>query len=233
MPRVTLIRHGQAGTRDDYDNLSGTGIRQARLLGGWLRQRGAAFDEVLCGSLARQKHTAELVLGGDSARLKIDPGWNEFDLDGVFLSLAPRLAASDPGFASRWGELQQVIADGGAEIHRQWTPTDSEVVFAWLYDRFGEIDGVESWPSFRDRIRRAFHGLGSLGDEAKVAVFTSALPAAICIGEALGLEAAAMLSLAGSSHNTGMTELRLSGGRAELISFNVTSHLPDGLVTHR
>ena len=73
MPRVTLIRHGQAGTRDDYDNLSGTGIRQARLLGEWLRQRGAAFDEVISGSLARQKHTAELVLGGDSARLKIDP----------------------------------------------------------------------------------------------------------------------------------------------------------------
>jgi len=96
MPIVTLIRHGQAGMRDNYDVLSETGVRQARLLGDWLKARSAGFDAVISGGLARQRQTAALAFDGAVADIQVNPGWNEFDLDAVFEAYVPRLAGADP-----------------------------------------------------------------------------------------------------------------------------------------
>lgn len=232
MPTVTLIRHGQAGTRDNYDLLSDTGVEQARLLGGWLAARNEDFDTILSGSLQRQIQTARAAFGG-TERLSIDPAWNEFDLDGVFAAIVPLLSTADPGFAARWAAIEADVASGSAEIHRTWTPADAEVMGAWFNSRFGEIEGVESWPAFHLRIRRALGALRQAVDHARIAVFTSALPTAFCIAEALGLEPMAILSLAGTSYNTGVTTIGLSGQFTGLISFNVTSHLPTRLLTLR
>ena len=233
MPTLTLIRHGQAGTRDNYDVLSETGVEQARLLGEWLKARGTAFDAVICGSLERQRQTARIAMNGAGTQIGVNADWNEFDMDGVFAAMVPKLKEADAGFRERYGRIETEIASGGEKIHRQWTPADSEVMLAWLSNRFGEIEGVETWDSFRRRVRRALETAAGMEAEAKVAVFTSALPAAICIAEALGLEQGQMLSLAGASHNTGMTVLRVVSGRPELISFNSASHLPDEMLTHR
>jgi broad specificity phosphatase PhoE len=231
MPTVTLIRHGQAGTRDNYDVLSETGVGQARLLGDWFCARGIRFDTVLSGALQRQVETARTVLGDGG--FVVEPVWNEFDIDAVFTAIVPRLAADDTGFGERWAGIQAEVAGGGPEIHRCWTPTDSEVMDAWIGGRFGEIDGVESWCAFNERIRRALDGLRPAGEQKRIAVFTSALPLAFCVAEALGLDPSAILSLAGTSHNTGVTTLRLVGSDTGLLSFNVTSHLPEQLLTHR
>jgi broad specificity phosphatase PhoE len=231
MPIVTLIRHGQAGARDNYDVLSETGAGQARLLGDWFSARGIRFDTVLSGALRRQVETARNVLGDGG--FVVEPGWNEFDIDAVFTAIVPRLAADDPGFSQRWAGIQAEVAGGGPEIHRNWTPTDSEVMDAWIGGRYGEIEGVESWCAFNERIRRALDSLRPAGEQARIAVFTSALPTAFCVAEAFGLDPRAVLSLAGTSHNTGVTTLRLTGSDTGLLSFNVTCHLPDHLLTYR
>ena len=96
------------------------------------------------------------------------------------------------------------------------------------------VDGsIVSMDEFRRRVRRALAPVAGMEAGAKVAVFTSALPAAICIAEALGLEQPQILSLAGTSHNTGISVLRVGPGKPELISFNSASHLPDEMLTHR
>ena len=61
MISVYFIRHGQAGSRQDYDRLSEAGCEQARLLGGWLVRRPVVFDQVWSGRLSRQLETAEQV----------------------------------------------------------------------------------------------------------------------------------------------------------------------------
>jgi broad specificity phosphatase PhoE len=233
MPTLTLIRHGQAGTRDNYDMLSETGIEQARLLGRWLEERGAAFDALFCGSLERQRETARIAMNGGAVNVEVNPDWNEFDLDGVFEAVVPLLSEADAGFKERYGRIRAEIDRGGESIHREWTPADGEVMVAWLKSQFGEIQGVESWDAFRQRVRRALQSVAGMGAGARVGVFTSALPTSICIAEALGLEQPQILSLAGTSHNTGMTVLRIVAGTPELISFNTTSHLPENLLTHR
>jgi len=234
MPTVTLIRHGQAGARDHYDVLSETGIEQARLLGAWFASRGAIFDTVLSGTLQRQFETARTTFSdGSGTTITSDASWNEFDLDAVFSTVAPRLAAADKGFAGRWADVQREVAAGGDGIHRRWTPADGEVMWAWINNRFGELDGVESWTAFRARIRRALYGLRTIAAQARIAVCTSALPAAVCVGETLGLDENALLSLAGTSYNTGVTTIALDATAAALLSFNVASHLPDRLLTFR
>ena len=53
-----MFRHGQASFgQDNYDQLSPTGYRQARLVAEHLRDLGITFDAVYTGALARQKQT--------------------------------------------------------------------------------------------------------------------------------------------------------------------------------
>lgn len=62
MPRVLLIRHGQAmvGT-DDYDRLSKLGQRQSLLLARALADRGVRPRVILSGALKRQQETAGIL----------------------------------------------------------------------------------------------------------------------------------------------------------------------------
>ncbi len=62
MSTIYFIRHGQAGSRDAYDQLSALGQQQAILLGEYFAQQGLRFDQVVTGTLQRQQHTAQLVL---------------------------------------------------------------------------------------------------------------------------------------------------------------------------
>ncbi len=61
MSNAYLVRHGQAGTRDEYDSLSGLGRRQARLLGEYLAGQGVVFAAAYAGGPVRQQQTAARV----------------------------------------------------------------------------------------------------------------------------------------------------------------------------
>jgi broad specificity phosphatase PhoE len=58
--QLYLIRHRKAGSRENYDVLPELGKQQARLPGEHFREAGSGF----CGSMRRQRDTAELVLVG-------------------------------------------------------------------------------------------------------------------------------------------------------------------------
>ncbi|MDE3195909.1 MAG: histidine phosphatase family protein, partial [Acidobacteriota bacterium] len=83
MSRVYLIRHGQAGTRQAYDDLSDVGRRQARLLGQHFAAQGIRFSRAYAGGLRRQQQTAEEVASQfpEFPTVEGSAGWNEFDLD--------------------------------------------------------------------------------------------------------------------------------------------------------
>lgn len=221
MSTVLFIRHGQAGTRDDYDQLSGLGREQARLLGEHLRREGYAFSRVLTGPLRRQQETAELA----GLRAEVDPLWAEFDLDAVFVGIVPHLLRDDAGFGERYRRQVAVIESGDAQVHRTWTEVDGEVVRAWIEGRYA-IE-TESWIEFRQRIERALDRLRAEPEEALIAVSTSAAPIGIALGLAHGLDPAAEMGLAGVMWNTGLTMMRTHGSRLSLVSFNSIPHLTD------
>jgi broad specificity phosphatase PhoE len=184
MGLITLIRHGQAGSRTAYDDLSETGHAQSRALGSWFARHDVNFDTMISGSLIRQRITAEEIAGLLDPALVCDPDsrWSEFDLDRVYAGIGPQLAREDEVFRAEYEELQREIADPGSAAHRAWRNCDVTVVRAWIEGRF-EFEG-ESFAAFQERVWAAFRDLSSKG---RIAVVTSATPIALCAGMALDL----------------------------------------------
>ena len=97
MTRIYLVRHGQAGTRDNYDALSELGRRQSRLLGEYFVAQGIDFTSAISGGNSRQQQTAEEVraayaqAGCEFPASPSTKDWKEFDLDHIYRELAPRL----------------------------------------------------------------------------------------------------------------------------------------------
>jgi broad specificity phosphatase PhoE len=149
--RLYLIRHGQAGSRDNYDMLSETGVEQARRLGEHLRAAGVTFQAAFAGAMRRQQETARVALGQipGAPELTIDPRWNEFNLEGLWRSLAPRLLESDGDFARQY-EAHAARTD----LDRVMTPCDIELIRAWVRNHHA-CEDVEPWPDFRARVEAA------------------------------------------------------------------------------
>lgn len=222
-----MIRHGQAGKRQSYDELSDVGRAQARLLGEYLAAQQIRFRAIYSGTLARQRETAHAVIEAGKSRpeLVFDKNWNEFDLDEVYRGIAPRLCDDDARFRTDYEEMKRQIADENSPIHHAWSPCDIAVVRAWVEGRY-TLEG-ESFERFRERVHRAVDALPERGREENVAVFTSATPIALWIGAALGLEGRKIMQLAGLMYNTAISVLRTSKDEPRLFSFNGIPHLPD------
>ncbi|MBL0157023.1 MAG: histidine phosphatase family protein [Bryobacterales bacterium] len=227
MSTVYFFRHGQAGSRDDYDRLSELGHEQATLLGAHVAREGWQFDRVLCGGLRRQQETAAAVLRQTTlAPPVMDTRWNEFDLDEVFAGIAPQMAADDPEFRTEYEEIERLVRGGDGAIHRQWRPADTKVVKAWIEGRYS-YDG-ESWLQFVRRVKEAGAEMAALPADAKVAVFTSATPVSIWVAAAFASEEPPhVMKLAGAAINSNITVLRWLHGEPHLGCFNATPHLGD------
>jgi len=236
-----LVRHGQAGTRDDYDSLSELGKRQARLLGEHFVSQGIRFASAYVGGLSRQQQTAVQVgaayadAGVGFPIVNIDAGWDEFDLGRVYREIAPRLASDDFEFGREYEEMrEQVRATAGApgaSIHRKWLPCDTKVVEAWAAGRYPY--GGETWDQFRERVAACSSKMHDARDE-NILVVTSATPIAICTGLSLQIADGRVMRLAGAVYNASYTILRLRKSELRLFTFNAAPHLAaSGLRTHR
>jgi broad specificity phosphatase PhoE len=237
---IYFFRHGQAGTRDNYDALSDLGRRQSALLGDYLAVQRIEFQAAYAGGMSRQRQTADEIIaaynraGMQFPKLEKLDALSEFDLDHVYSELAPAIAKVDREFHREYEAMRaQVRASRGdphAEVHRRWSPCDIQVVDAWIHSRY-PYSG-ESWDAFRARVTSCRPSLN--GTEGNVAVFTSATPTAIWMGLALDIHDRRILQLAGALYNSSITVLRLRGEQLRLFSFNGVPHLPDaGMRTHR
>jgi broad specificity phosphatase PhoE len=231
--RLYLVRHGQAGTRQDYDSLSILGRQQARLLGDFFVSEEVHFAAAYSGTLARQELTAaEVKAAYDGAGVPFpqivpDCEWNEFDLAHVYRSLAPQLCAEDPEFQKEYKEMaaqaRAAAERPDAEVHRRWMPCDTRIVEAWIAGRHS-YDG-ESWREFQDRVAGCRSRLGHTERDANIIVFTSATPIGIWTALAMEVRDERALRLAGVLHNASFTVIRMRGDQLRLHSFNAIPHL--------
>lgn len=235
MTTLYLIRHGQAGTREDYDRLSDLGEMQATELGRYFAGRELTFDMALAGEMRRQQRTAASVLdalSGDVS-IAIDRRWNEFSLADVYRRLAPRLIDDSTGFAADYDEMQRALADDPHTTRGAAGRCDRAVIEAWMDNRYQEA-GELTWESFRAGVESVFDDLIGLGGDASIAVFTSATPIAIWVGRALSLSNDRILRLMAVLLNSSVTTIRLREGEPLLLNFNMTPHLAEPrMVTYR
>jgi broad specificity phosphatase PhoE len=221
-----LVRHGQAGTRENYDSLSPLGRRQAQLLGEYFTAENIHFDSVYSGALSRQQSTAAETL--PSASVVVDPGWNEFDLAQVYAEYAPHLAADDADFRREYEAMQQALVESqgshDAPVHRRWNDCDKKVVRAWVESRY-HYSG-ESWPTFVARIYRALTRVTNRLEEGSNAiVFTSATPIGVCSARSVEIEDGRAMWMAGVLMNASFSTLRVRRDELRLFSFNNAPHL--------
>lgn len=231
MSALFLFRHAQAGPRHRYDTLSELGQQQAGLLGRYLASQGIRFQAVYSGTLQRQRQTVLAVeeafqeAGLSFPEILYDPRWDEFDLSHVYESLAEPLREDDPEFRREYDQMLPLLHDETHDVHRNHSYCDIAVIRAWVNETY-PYQG-ESWTAFRSRIVKPLETLVDHNSGEKIAVFTSATPISIWVGQALGLNDQHVWRLAGVTYNSGITTLRVGSGDLRLFTFNGVPHLPD------
>jgi broad specificity phosphatase PhoE len=239
---IYLVRHGQAGTRDNYDSLSDLGQRQASLLGEWFVTQGIEFVSAFTGSMNRQQQTAAAVrsayarFGRPFPEVIVDEQWNEFDLTDIYRVIGPQLCEVDEEFRLEFEELRREVREShgvaDAKVHRHWRPCDTKMVEAWIGGKF-RYEG-ETWVQFRQRVAQCIFNLDGAASRANVLISTSATPTGVVTGLALGIEDPCIRQLAGVLYNSSFTTLRLRNGQLQLFQFNAVPHLASPeLRTHR
>jgi broad specificity phosphatase PhoE len=228
MGELTLVRHAQASFFGaDYDQLSAHGREQARALGRHWAAHGVRFDTAYVGPRRRHRETLELVAAAYAERglpwpaARALPELDEHD--GVAV-LRHALGRPDSGAASMG--VRDPGADGAARerVQREFFRRYREVMRDWALGTL-VVPDVESWAEFRARARRALDAM-CVGAGSAVA-FTSGGLVSAAAGWLLGLDDERIVELSAVLRNTALSEVRHSGTRRSLVSFNALPHLPD------
>jgi broad specificity phosphatase PhoE len=222
MIEIYLIRHGQASFgQPAYDCLSPVGERQAELLGRHFANNGVRFDCVYSGALKRHLQTAAIALGqmnGHEAKnITIDDGFNEFGDSDKLMNRLTTMIEADPHLSE---QLAQIHTSHGA-IRR-------------IFDVAAKLDAIprdeeaqlQRVKAFRARIGRAIDNLvQQVGENKKVAVFTSGGPTAVALRKTLDTSREQTLRLGWEVRNTAVTVLRHDQEQLGLVLFNCVAHL--------
>lgn len=239
MSRLFLVRHGQASfLEQNYDKLSATGERQARLLGEYWSRRQTVFQRVYSGPRSRQKETARIVgeiykdAGLPWPEIQVLQEFDEYDGEWVMESSLPGLTESNPEVR----ELQQAFlqASSPGEKHKTFQRMFEVVIGKWVVGEI-QVENIESWPEFCARVQRGLSQVCSgNGGSENVAVFSSGGPIGVSMQRALNLSQEKTIRVAWMARNCSFTEYLFSGERFTLSSFNVFPHLDDpSLLTYR
>jgi broad specificity phosphatase PhoE len=219
MTELILVRHGQASFgAEDYDRLSELGWRQSRWLGEYFRDRGAAFDLVVRGSLRRHTETLTGIAEGMGRALEgaEDARLNEYDSHAL-------LNAHLNG---------KPLPQGGDR--REHFRILREAMYAWTD---GTLEGApfEPFADFRGRVLAALAALRA-GSARRVLVVSSGGPISTILAEILGMPRRGVVDLNLQTRNTGITELQAGASRIHCVSFNNVPHLDrpdrDGALTY-
>lgn len=235
MGTLLLIRHGQASYGElDYDRLSARGFEQARALGTALAR--GRLDAVYAGPLRRQQETAETArqAAQEAGTLLPEPvtlpELAEYPAFEMLQHLIPRLVAEDPKYAQlTTAPTPRLLDDAFHAILGRWSRDE------WF------VEGVERVAEFVDRVRTGLDRvIRAAGSGGRIACVTSAGPIGVAVGLTFGIPEERMVRTSVVIRNASITELRFRStnfdwqpDQLSLYTFNLTSHLPDELETHR
>lgn len=218
MSLLILLRHGQAAFgADDYDQLSGVGLRQAAATGRYWAERGTRFTRLIVGPRQRHRLTAGSALAplGLAVAGETESQLDEFAEGKLILDTAHRRL----GISSRSTDRLEELRIYGAEVDA-WAAGETELPGRPSASVFRA--GVAAW------LKRATAS-GPSGQQ--VLAVTSAGVIAAVLAELLELPDAAIGPLMRVTRNASLSEVLFSGTRRGLLSFNGVGHLPEELIT--
>lgn len=235
MSLIYLIRHGQASFgAADYDSLSETGERQARILGDFFRDTGVVFDHVCTGAMTRQKDTAAIVRNTSPRNFRrpetdIIPELDEHDSGNIIRSQIPGLLEEEPALEE---DVKKFFKD-----KKSFQRLFAKVMARWVSGEH-DVEGVESYGEFCRRVENGFERIaGKTAEGEKTAVFTSGGVIAAVMRLALDIPGARAMRLPWWTRNASYSVVRAGRGGVDLLSFNSTAHLEmhsdPGLLTYK
>jgi broad specificity phosphatase PhoE len=231
---LILVRHGQAHPfQRENAALTALGEAQAANLAQFWLRGGVRFDEVHHGMLPRQVRTQQIVAecfrtaGEPWPAVVCDAAWNEYDAPGVMRQLVPedeRLRAMAEAFE---------LARGSADEYRMFHRLFEAAMSKWL-ESAAEVDGVESWPVFHNRVWSAIQRVMAGPSGRRVVVFTSGGPIGLAVQASLQAPARSFLDVNWRVRNSSITQFVFDRNRITLDGFNGIPHLDEvALWSHR
>jgi broad specificity phosphatase PhoE len=236
MSTLYFIRHGQASFgKEDYDELSETGHRQARILAHFFEVTGRRFDAIYTGTLSRHLRTAEAMLTLlNDVKAPIPPvrqleGLNEYPTHDIFPALAPAAVAADPSLAT---DVAALMKD-----RKAFQRVFEAVMGIWASGKH-DIPGLLTWQEFKGKVNRAIDEImKNDGTGKNVAVFTSGGTISVAVQRTLGLGDAGAMKIAEQLVNTSVTRFKCTRDRIMMATFNEHAHLErendERLITYR
>ena len=219
MSELYLVRHAQASFgSDNYDQLSGLGFQQSRLLGRYFGERRLSFDHMVAGDLQRHRQTLDGICDGmeyeNSVSYRIHAGLNEYHFESLVQVYMVQYADD---------VLVQNLAVQPSD-KKAYYRLLRRVLTAWSEDRLVGIP--ESWSDFQQRVldaRAMLHDLAERGN--RLLVVSSGGAISVFIGTVLALSPAKVFDLNLQMRNTGVSHFYFNRDMMNLSSFNAVPHL--------
>lgn len=211
MAELYFVRHGQASFgRDNYDQISPLGERQARWLGEYFAERKIVFDRVVIGTMLRHRQTADAILRGMEVTLpcELDSGLNEYDFHALFAALGDARP-----------ELTALSLGGKRDFYKGL----KQVLILWADNKLG-ASVPETWAQFQQRVAAARRQIQDRGGR-RVLVVSSGGPMASFTQQVLNAPDSTAIELNLQVRNTGFSHFYLNAGFCHLASFNSIPHL--------
>jgi broad specificity phosphatase PhoE len=224
MSMIYMIRHGQASFgKEDYDQLSPLGKKQARILAQHLLDTGFHPQAIYSGTMARQTATAHEMLSTYRAarshvpRLEMMSGFNEYDTAAIVKALFADMVREDPSL--------------NEELPKMYVSKDSfkrvfeAAMLRWVTGEF-DTPEIESWEALKARVAGSLrlimenHGRGKT-----IAVFTSGGAIAASLAHVLGISGERAIRLNWQLVNSSVSRFMYNEERITLAGFNTISHL--------
>ena len=236
MGEIYFVRHGQASFGEkDYDRLSPTGIRQAKLLAQHMVRTGQSFDAVYCGTLLRQRNTAKELIGSFSERcidipeLSISGDFDEFDSLAVWTAQIPMMLGENPALSA---DLERVYSD-----KKTFQRIFEQVMYRCVSGNFDK-PGVPSWSDFKKRVGSGICKImETYGSGRKIIIFTSGGPISAAVQRALGLTDSKAIEISWQIMNASVTRFKYNSRGMMLSVFNDITHMEmekdKALITYR
>jgi broad specificity phosphatase PhoE len=231
MGAIYLIRHGQASFgSSNYDQLSGVGHAQSRVLGAALKARGVQPTTVISGTMQRHRETAA---GSLDALMTPAPNWtelagvNEFDHENV-------IEVAEPRYQDKLTMMGDMAASG--DPRRAFQQFFKGAVSRWVGGEHAG-DYQEPWQVFKQRALNAFNEVGQRTEpKGTTLVYTSGGTISVICAHLLGLSDAQAFTINWTLANTGITKVLAGRDGLHLVSLNEHAHLEGGdkaLLTYR
>ena len=210
MTIIHLVRHGQASFgKEDYDNLSEIGLKQAFLLGQYFKTLNLKFDKIFVGTLKRQIQTYKQMIKSYNTSIELEstPLLNEYDVKSVLM-----------GFVNGRSLTKDELHD--KKIHFKLL---RNAVTAWSENKISH-NVNETWNEFDERAQK-FLKIINKGKSKSILVVSSGGTISMILKQILSLPSSQFVNFHFQIFNSSYSKIIISEFGMSLSLFNSIAHL--------